>query len=264
MDVSRGAVSPSQAKSETMPGVELLYAEVPPIETNLLVEETPTIAISIVSNSHLLCEGLLSLLSPHLCLQLIATHLGAFLVSSPLPNPPGHVVLLDISVGRDAAIAWTRYWRGLIPPAYVLILELANDIDLILDCIEAGASGYTLKGASAVEVAEAIKDARCGKAHCSPEVTSQMYGRVAALRTTVMQLSVSPLTARESEILRFVAGGYTNLEIAARLVIELRTVKQHVHHILGKLNSRTRAEAARFAADQGWLTEEPATPLNRD
>jgi DNA-binding NarL/FixJ family response regulator len=225
-------------------------------------EETPTIAISIVSNSHLLGEGLLSLLSPHLSLQLIGSYSGAFRINSPLPNPAGHVVLLDSSVGHTVAIAWTRHWRALIPPAFVLILELANDNTLILACIEAGASGYTLEGASAVELAEAIKDVRCGKAHCSPEVTAQLYARVASLGATVVQRSVSPLTTRESEILRHIATGYTNLEIAAHLVIELRTVKQHVHNILGKLNSRSRGEAVRFAAEQGWLGENVATPLS--
>ena len=227
-------------------------------------EKTPAIAISIVSNSHLLSEGLLSLLSPHLSLQLIGTYSGEFRINSPLPNPSGHVVLLDSSVGHTVAIAWTRHWRALIPPAFVLILELANDNKLILACIEAGASGYTLEGASALELAEAIKDARSGRAYCSPEVTAQLYARVASLGATDVQRSVSPLTTRETEILLHIASGYTNLEIAAQLVIELRTVKQHVHNILGKLNSRSRGEAVRFAAAQGWLGEVVAPSLNRE
>jgi two-component system nitrate/nitrite response regulator NarL len=263
MDASRSIVSQGRSEPKTVPINESLNAEMPLLKCSYN-EDTSVIGISIVSNSRLLSEGLLPLLAPHLSLQLIATHLGAFHVRSPLPNPQGHVVLLDISVGRTAAIAWTHYWRGLSPPAYVLILELADDITLILDCIEAGASGYTLQGASAIEVAAAINAARCGKAHCSPEVTSQLYERVAALRATVIQLSLSPLTGRESEILRFVAIGYTNMEIAAQLVIELRTVKQHIHHILGKLNSRSRGEAVRFATDQGWLSKDAAMQQNQE
>jgi two-component system nitrate/nitrite response regulator NarL len=262
MDVSRQVVPSSQVRTNNVLSFEAVSTDVLCKADDSPEEETQAISISIVSNSRLLSEGLLPLLAPHLSLQLIATHSGAFHLSSPLPNPQEHVVLLDISVGQAAAIAWTHYWRGLSPPAYVLILELADDTALILDCIEAGASGYTLQGASAVEVVAAINAARCGKAHCSPEVTSQLYERVAALRATIIQLSLSPLTARESEILYYVASGYTNMEIAAQLVIELRTVKQHVHHILGKLNSRSRGEAVRFAIDQGWLSKDAAMQQN--
>lgn len=260
MSISPRVVAQEQPGLENLLNVESLYTEVSSMERPPPVEEAPVIEISIVSNSQLLSEGLLALLSPHLSLQLIGTYTGEFRVSSPLPNPQGHIVLLDSSVGPTVAIAWTQHWHGLIPPASVLILGLANDIDLIMACIEAGASGYTLQGATAVEVAEAIKDAHCGVAHCSPEVTAQLYARVASLRTAVIHLSVSPLTAREAEILRYITTGYTNLEIATYLVIELRTVKQHVHNILGKLNARTRGEAARLAAEQGWLNPAIATP----
>jgi DNA-binding NarL/FixJ family response regulator len=262
MELSRRNVPRGHAEPEIVLNVETMDAVVPFIVHNPPPEEM-TISISIISNSRLLTDGLLPLLSPHLNLRLIGTHMGEFRVSSPLPNPPGHVVLLDIGVGREAAIKWTRYWSGLIPPAYVIILELASDITLILDCIEAGASGYRLQGASAVEVSQAINDALRGEAHCSPEITAQLYARIASLRSAVLQLSVSPLTARESEILCYIATGYTNLEIAAQLVIELRTVKQHVHQILRKLSVRSRGEAARLAAEQGWLEHDPATPLHR-
>jgi DNA-binding NarL/FixJ family response regulator len=263
MNLSRGVAPPTQFEAENRVSIDSLAAEVRPREVNPPREEAPPIAISIVSNSRLLNEGLFTLLLPHLSLNLVGFYSGEFNVSSPPLNPLDHVVLLDSGIGWAAAIAWTRYWRGLIPSAFVIIMELANDIELILACIEAGVSGYTLEGASAGEVAQAIKYARHGMAHCSPEVTAQLYARVASLKSTVIQISVSPLTARESEILRYIANGYTNQEIAARLVIELRTVKQHVHHILGKLSSGNRREAVRCAVEQGWLERNPLTSLKR-
>lgn len=264
MDASRWVTSPRLLDRQNVLVLEALSASLLPVDEDPLGDDHSTIAISIISNSRLLSEGLFALLASHLSLRLIGTYSSELPIRSPLPNPPGHVVLLDSSVGHTMAIAWTRHWRGLIPPSCVLILELSNDIDVILACIEAGASGYTLQGASAAEITEAIKDARGGIARCSPEVTAQLYARVASLKASVIQISVSPLTLRESEILRLVATGYTNLEIAANLVIELRTVKQHMHNILGKLNSRSRSEAVRFAAGQGWLGEDSATPLNRE
>src|SRR5258706_1702690 len=111
------------------------------------LQDSATIPISIVSNSLLLSEGLIALLSTQLNLRIVGTYSGEFLVSSRIQNPQGHIVLLDSTVGNTAAISWTRYWHRMIPPSYVIILELASDITLILAYIEAGASGYTLQGA---------------------------------------------------------------------------------------------------------------------
>jgi DNA-binding NarL/FixJ family response regulator len=230
----------------------------------LLITDTPqrddptAIAISIVSNSRLLSEGLLAILSPLLNLRLIEIYSGEFHANSPLPNPPGHVILLDSGVGHVSALAWTRHWHGLRPPGYILLVELTNNVELILECLEAGAGGYLLQETSGVEMVEAIKDARVGIAHCSPEIIARLVARQAA-QITITHASPSPLTAREVEVLRWIAAGYTNLEIAGELFIELRTVKQHVHHILGKLHVRSRWEVARLAAERGWL--DPISPL---
>src|SRR5207244_2405963 len=115
--------------------------------------------------------------------------------------PPGHVVLLDGGVGRESAVIWTRYWRGLLSPAYVLVLELTNDAEVILPCIEAGASGYTIQGASVAEVAKTIKEVKEGIAHCSPRITAEIFARLAALKaasTQILRLDI-PLTPRELE-----------------------------------------------------------------
>ncbi len=168
-------------------------------------------------------------------------------------------MLLDGGIGREALIAWTRYWQGLTLPAYVLILELANNIDMILTCIEVGASGYTLLGNSAAEIAHAIQQVHDGVGYSSPAITAQLFARVAALRLKVARPIVPSLTPRELEVLRAIAQGYSNREIASTLVIELRTVKQHVHNILGKLNLHSRGDAVRFAFEQGWLNPSPTS-----
>jgi two-component system, NarL family, nitrate/nitrite response regulator NarL len=254
VELSQRAESQSQSRPDIGFSREPMITEAPHLGWKLQGQIAPVIAISIISNSHLLREGLFALLLPHVGVQLIGTYAGELPGSTPLPNPPGHVILLDSSIGREAAIKWTQYWRLLTPQAHIIILELVNNTDLILACIEAGASGYTLQGSSADEVADAIKAALSGRAHCSPEVTYQLFARIASFRTTMRPGTVSPLTARETEILGYIAAGFTNVEIASRLVIELRTVKQHVHHILQKLNAHRRWEAVRQAAEQGWIT----------
>ena len=222
------------------------------------------VPVSIVSHSLLLRDGLVALLAPHIDLLLI----GSYAPEPPsilLPNPPGHVVLLDGGIGRAGAIGWTRYWRHLTPPAHVLVLELANDTDVILACIEAGAGGYTLQGASAAEVASAIHAVRQDLAQCPPEVTAKLFARLAALGGPKLQPpSLRPhLTAREREVLHYLAQDYSNQEIATVLSIEVRTVKHHVHNILEKLQINRRRDAARVAVEQGWLETRPPALLRR-
>jgi two-component system, NarL family, response regulator NreC len=253
LDISRRILSPDQTEAKNLPDIGIQVTDIPTLAFYTQGGETSSIQISIISNSQLLREGLPTLLAPHVKVRLVATYSGEYHSGTELLNPPGHIVLLDSGMGRSAAIGWIRRWRELFPTTDVFILELAGDIDLIIACIEAGASGYTLQGASTAEVAEAIKDLGKGKAHASPELISRLFARVAALSASAKERSNSILTDRESEILRDMAAGYTNREIAEHLVIELRTVKQHVHHILGKLNARGRWEAVRFAAERGWI-----------
>jgi DNA-binding NarL/FixJ family response regulator len=225
---------------------------------------TDTVAISIVSRSLLLRDGLVSLLSKHLSLALVGTYTGESKVTANMPNPPGHVVLLDSGIGRDLAIAQTQQWRSISPPAKVLVLELNDDVQAILDCIQAGAGGYTLQGASPADVATAIMQIRRGEATCTPQVTAQLFARLEGRKDAAFQppASAIPLTPRELEVLNCVAKGMSNKEIAAKLVIELYTVKHHVHHILEKLSVPHRWDAVRYARAQGWIMSNSTYPLD--
>ena len=216
------------------------------------------ISLSVVSNSRLMREGLVTLLATHIPVRLAGAYSGEPDTELQLPNPPDHVVLLDSGVGQEAARAWTRLWTGLAPSARVIVLELLNDADLIVSCIEAGAGGYTLRGASVAEVADAILQVRSGAARCSPEVAARLFARVASLSAARPRFPAgpSPLTPRELEVLRCIAADYSNQEIAERLVLQVATVKHHVHNILDKLHLRHRWDAARLAIERGWLDEE--------
>ena len=211
-----------------------------------------TFALSVVSNSLLLREGLLTLLSAYVPVALVATYPGQPCASEALPNPSDHIVLLDGGIGRTNAVAWLGYWRAIAAPPPVLILELVNDIELILACVQAGAGGYTLQGASAADVADAIQDVFRGVARCSPEVTAQLFAQLAN-HAAAPPMSTAPLTPREIEVLNCIAKDMSNQEIADRLVIDIRTVKHHVHNILEKLQLHHRWDAARLAQERGWL-----------
>jgi DNA-binding NarL/FixJ family response regulator len=207
------------------------------------------VPLTIVSNSHLLHEGLASLLANYLPCEVVQRCAGEDQPEAQPDGPPGHTVLVDSGIGRLAANRWTRYWSAR-PTTYAIVIELAEDADQILGCIEAGACAYTLRGASVADVAAAIALAHRGEAQCSPALTARLFARLAARGQPPSDL---PLSGRELEVVRLIAAGYSNQAIAAALVIEVRTVKHHVHNILDKLKLRHRGEAADYATAQGWL-----------
>ncbi len=146
MDRSRKPISGRQDQPENILNCAAIDSPALLLKDEFISADPKAIAISIVSNSRLLGEGLFLLLSPYLNLRLIGTYVGEFSIISPLPNPPDHVILLDSGVGRAAALSWTRHWHRLMPPTYVLVLELTDNVELILACLEAGAGGYLLGG----------------------------------------------------------------------------------------------------------------------
>jgi DNA-binding NarL/FixJ family response regulator len=217
--------------------------------------ELAATTVTVVTDSRLLGEGLLRLLEPYDELILNGCFSGDLRGAGAIPNPLVHVVLVDGGIGRETIVAWTQYWRHVVPPAHVIVLELPDDIDLILACIDDGAEGYALRGASIAEVATLIHDVPLHLAHCSPAVTAELFRRLSerrVARTSLEDLPI-PLTAREIQVLQRIAQDYSNQQIANDLVIELSTVKHHVHSILEKLKLRHRWDAANFSRQQCCL-----------
>lgn len=221
-----------------------------------------TIALSIVSRSRLLREGLVPLIEPHLAVRLVGSYTGNTPPDDQMPNPYVHVVLIDCSIENEMVLVWTRWWRTRPTPAHVLLLEVEDDKDSILNYIEMGANGYTLKEAPPSDIARAIWLATQGLAQCSPAITAHLFERLAALNGSpaLPGSAPLPLTSRELDVLHCLAQGMSNKEIAAALVIEVYTVKHHVHNILEKLKSRNRYEAVRLAAAHGWVVETARAP----
>lgn len=232
-------------------------------ETNPNIASSHFIApipVSIVSNSYLLREGLLKLLNETISLQLVAAYPGEPIPNTQLLNPPGHILLIDGGIGHTLLLNWIRCWHELAESAPVLVLELTNDAEIILACIEAGANGYTLEGATPEDIAQALHLVQQGRAQCSPQMIAHLFARLAALKsmtTTSTTNFAMPLTTRELQVLNYIAKGYSNKEIALDLVITLRTVKHHVHNILEKLKLSHRRDAVQFARQQGWIDQNP-------
>lgn len=209
------------------------------------------VQISIVSNSRLLREALILLLQSYGSIDTVQGETDG--VDFAAANYPNHLVLLDGGIGHNAVVAHIQEWRLRQPSVYVIVIELKNDSDLILDCIEAGTHGYALQGASSAEVAQVIEQVYQGSAQCSPEITAKLFERLAQSKTEQPSLAKPALTRRELEVLYYLAKSCSDREIATELVIEVRTVKHHVHNILQKLKVKHRRDAAQLALNNRWL-----------
>jgi DNA-binding NarL/FixJ family response regulator len=162
------------------------------------------------------------------------------------------VLLVSTRLPDHGALRLLDALAELESPARVLVLGLAESEQEILRYVEAGAAGYVLQDDSVDELLANIRAVHSGKAIVSPEIAGALVTRVAELSQVFEDAyaidSSAQLTPREREVLQLIGQGMTNREIAERLVIELGTVKNHVHSILDKLNVSSRRDAAAYLA----------------
>jgi len=165
-----------------------------------------------------------------------------------------NIALISVSLPEQGALQLTRAIVEHAPATKILMLGLSEeDRNGALRYIEAGASGYILKDSSLAEFMETIRLAQKGEAHVSTRMAGVMMQRLSSLARMFSTVESKldgdvHLTSRELEVLQFIGEGLTNQQIAARLVVEVGTVKNHVHSILEKLNVNNRDEAASYLA----------------
>jgi two-component system NarL family response regulator len=159
------------------------------------------------------------------------------------------LVLMDVSLPGVSGIEATRRARSLVPGVKVAILTVSESDDDLFAAVRAGATGYLLKEVSIEELPGAVRALAGGHSLISPAMASRLLGEFNALsRRVEEQRGTAPrLSDRELEVLRLVARGLSNKDIAAELVIAENTVKNHVRNILEKLQLRSRMEAAMYA-----------------
>ncbi|MFF4171483.1 response regulator [Streptomyces sp. NPDC001744] len=168
------------------------------------------------------------------------------------------VVLMDIRMPRMDGVEATRRITG--PdrdgPAKVLVLTTFDLDEYVVEALRAGASGFLLKDAPANELVQAIRVVAAGEAMLAPSVTRRLLDKYSAHLPTGEERvpdTLSTLTDRETEVLKLVARGLSNAEIAADLFVSETTVKTHVGHVLTKLRLRDRVQAAVYAYESGLV-----------
>jgi two-component system, NarL family, response regulator NreC len=160
------------------------------------------------------------------------------------------VILLDVVMPGRSGIEAIPDLLEEAPEAKVLVLSMQDDPAYVREAFDAGASGYVLKEAADAEVVAAVREVASGRHYVHPTLGARFVAAEAEERAREEE---DPLSEREHEILRLLALGHTNQEIASQLYLSVRTVETHRAHIMQKLRISTRAELVRYALERGML-----------
>jgi len=158
------------------------------------------------------------------------------------------VVLMDISMPGDGGIEAARRLKMRSPAAHVLILTIHEDKSMLREAIQAGVSGYILKRAVESELITAIHAVMRGELYIHPAMTRALLTEPSASKQSTPEL-VEPLTNREIDVLRLIAQGCTNRQMADRLNLSVRTVESHRANLMDKLGLHSRVELVRYATE---------------
>jgi DNA-binding NarL/FixJ family response regulator len=167
------------------------------------------------------------------------------------------VVLMDLNMPRCDGVEATRRIRAGHPRTQVVVLTTYSDDESIIGALQAGALGYLTKDATRAEIGRAVQAAAAGQAVLDPGVQQRLLSAAARAPAARPDDGEGDLTPREADVLRLIAAGKSNREIARALFVSEATVKTHINRIFTKTGSRDRTQAVRYAYTHGFA--DPAT-----
>jgi DNA-binding NarL/FixJ family response regulator len=217
--------------------------------------ESPDVRVLVADDQRLIREGIASLLGlqPGIAVAGVAED-GRAAVARAMELVPD-IVLMDVRMPVLNGVQATAELRRRLPGCRILMLTTFDDEEYIVAALRAGANGYLLKDLPAAELARAVLLAHAGVDQLAPAVTARLLGALdnSPRRPAPAGSDGVPLTGRELAVIRLIATGASNREIAARLYVSEGTVKNHVSSILSRLGLRDRTQAAIYAHDHGLL-----------
>jgi len=209
------------------------------------------VKIIICDDQAVVRDGLELLLELERDIEVVATACdGAEAVELAARHRPD-LVLMDLKMPGTNGIEAARQIRARTPEIKVLVLTTYDDDEWVFDAVRAGACGYLLKDASREEIVKAVRGTVEGKSFVDPGVAGKLLGQVASKQVQPETLLTSRLTEREVDVLRLIARGFNNPDIAAELHLSEGTVRNHVSAILSKLEVSDRTQAAVIAIQHG-------------
>jgi two-component system, NarL family, response regulator LiaR len=213
---------------------------------------TQTISVLIIDDHQLVREGVRTFLEKQGDITVVGEAAsgqdGLRLVAELVPD----VVLMDLVMPEMDGVETTRRLKQASPGTQVIVLTSFDDDDHILPAIRAGALSYIMKDVSTAQLADAVRKAAAGEVVMTPHVAARVMQELRQGPRTSTPFA-SELSEREAEVLRLIADGRSNTDIAERLVISEHTVKRHVSNILSKLHLEDRTQAAVYAWRSGLV-----------
>jgi two-component system response regulator NreC len=165
------------------------------------------------------------------------------------------IVVMDVSVPNVNGLKATKRLKLSAPNIKVLTLTRHTDDAYLQQLIESGASGYVLKQSAPTELIRAIRTIASGKNYLDPALTEKMFGGFKSRMHSLRGVSKAALTDREAEVLRYIALGYSNKEIAEMMQVSAKTIEAHKANAMRKMDMHSRIDIVRFAILQGWMEE---------
>jgi DNA-binding NarL/FixJ family response regulator len=207
------------------------------------------IRVVVVDDHEMFAQGLTAVLGADPSIEVVATAgtVEAGLAAARLHAPD--VVLMDYELPDGDGASATERIKADVPNAQVVMVTSFDDEGILVRAIEAGASGFITKHKAIQEVAAAVRAAHAGEALISPSMLARLLPK---LRQNPRGLG-SDLTAREVEVLKLLAAGVSNQQIAEELVLSLHTVRNHVQNVITKLGAHSKLEAVATAVREGLI-----------
>jgi DNA-binding NarL/FixJ family response regulator len=235
--------------------------------------QNPLVRVLVVDDQRLMRDGIASLLEIQEGIEIVGTAANGQEALEQVASVQPDVVLMDVRMPIMDGVEATRRLHHQLPNCKILMLTTFDDGEYVLEALRGGASGYLLKDIPARDLAQAVKAVHLGIYQLDPAVMNRVMASLTGMKRAESEVSKagttrSPeagaapasgfpkhadLTDREIEVLRLIAQGATNREIAEQLVISEGTVKNHISNILSRLGLRDRTQAAIYAREQELL-----------
>lgn len=196
-------------------------------------------------------DGLVMLLKLEPDIDIVGTAENGAEAVEMVADKGADLVLMDLKMPIMNGVEATRQITMKYPEVKVLVLTTYADDEWVFDAIQAGASGYLLKDTAREELIRAVRGTVAGKTYVDPSVAGKVLEQVSSGQTQPATLITAKLTEREAEVLRLIAKGLNNADIADRLFLSDGTVRNHVSAILAKLGVNDRTQAAVIAIQHG-------------